>query len=72
MNTAMWEHPATAAHRATLRGWGASEVPPVEKVLACGDTGVGALAAPRDIDAAVRDAIARGVRAAGEAPACAN
>jgi phosphopantothenoylcysteine synthetase/decarboxylase len=44
MNTAMWAHPATAAHLGVLSSWGVGVIPPVEKVLACGDRGVGAMA----------------------------
>jgi phosphopantothenoylcysteine decarboxylase len=44
MNTRMWEHPATAAHVAALVQRGVAVVPPVSKVLACGDVGVGAMA----------------------------
>ena len=51
MNTAMWRHPVTAKHLETLRGWSidTSEqgwvkvLPPIEKVLACGDAGDGAM-----------------------------
>jgi phosphopantothenoylcysteine decarboxylase len=48
MNTAMWEHPATARH---LRQFGLDfpatvVVPPQAKRLACGDVGVGAMARP--------------------------
>jgi phosphopantothenoylcysteine decarboxylase len=57
MNTAMWRHPATAAHLGVLQGWGAAVVPPVEKVLACGDRGVGAMAEVADIVAACRAAV---------------
>ncbi|KAJ1496065.1 flavoprotein [Baffinella frigidus] len=32
MNTAMWEHPATAPHLATLHSWGALSIPPVAKL----------------------------------------
>ncbi len=46
MNTFMWEHPATAIHLKTLEGWYEhfSVVQPTVKKLACGDTGIGALA----------------------------
>ena len=45
MNTKMWEHPATAEHIAKMKGWyDLRLVPPVERKLACGDTGVGAMA----------------------------
>ena len=45
MNTAMWEHPLTARQLRTLREeLGYVVVPPVEKLLACGDRGQGAMA----------------------------
>ena len=40
MNTFMWEHPLTAAHISTLTKFGYTQVPPVSKLLACGDQGV--------------------------------
>ncbi|KAF1820341.1 flavo protein, partial [Dissoconium aciculare CBS 342.82] len=50
MNTAMWEHPVTRKHLAVLEGeWGVANggwievLRPVEKTLACGDTGSGAM-----------------------------
>jgi phosphopantothenoylcysteine decarboxylase len=58
MNTAMWAHPLTAAHLATLAGLGYTIVPPVPKVLACGDVGNGAMAAVADIVAALLQALA--------------
>ncbi len=46
MNTHMWVHPATAEHLKTLRRWypKLTIIPPVEKTLACGDVGIGAMA----------------------------
>jgi phosphopantothenoylcysteine decarboxylase len=44
MNTAMWDHPATFEHLNKITLWGAKIIQPVEKTLACGDTGVGAMA----------------------------
>lgn len=46
MNTLMWTHPATAEHLATLKRWypRLTIIDPVEKTLACGDTGIGAMA----------------------------
>lgn len=44
MNTAMWKHPLTEAHVRVLEAWGWVDVMrPVEKELACGDVGVGAM-----------------------------
>lgn len=69
MNTLMWTHPATeealdklqVKHKNAFfirefdmrQRWGARVVPPVSKTLACGDTGVGAMAAVQDIAAEV-------------------
>ncbi|XP_053609711.1 phosphopantothenoylcysteine decarboxylase isoform X1 [Plodia interpunctella] len=44
MNTRMWQHPITAAQIATLKEWGHEEIPPIEKLLICGDKGMGAMA----------------------------
>jgi phosphopantothenoylcysteine decarboxylase len=44
MNTHMWDHPITSQHIRTLEIWGCRTVWPVEKKLACGDIGIGALA----------------------------
>lgn len=56
MNTAMWEHPVTAEHLRKLSedwavkngGW-IEVIRPIEKELACGDTGSGAMKDWRDI-----------------------
>lgn len=72
MNTAMWGAAAVRANVATLvaRGWWL--VPPVAKRLACGDVGVGGMASPAAIVAAVGDALAtarvRGGGGSGKAP----
>uniref|UniRef100_A0A1I7XNF8 Glutathione-specific gamma-glutamylcyclotransferase n=1 Tax=Heterorhabditis bacteriophora TaxID=37862 RepID=A0A1I7XNF8_HETBA len=45
MNTMMWENPLTFQHRKTLKDLlRFKEIPPMEKELMCGDTGVGAMA----------------------------
>lgn len=56
MNTAMWNHPVTKKHIDVLeREWGVEHggwvqtMRPVEKELACGDTGSGAMADWKDI-----------------------
>ncbi|KKK16574.1 hypothetical protein ARAM_003090 [Aspergillus rambellii] len=59
MNTAMWNHPATGKQLEILRNeWGWSDsnkdgwvyyLPPMEKPLACGDTGNGAMMDWREI-----------------------
>ncbi len=51
MNTAMWRHPVTAQQIKVLEGWGVDNSPdgwmkilrPIEKMLACGDIGDGAM-----------------------------
>lgn len=57
MNTFMWDSPFTAEHLAKLQSLGATIIPPVGKKLACGDVGMGAMAAPEDIAAAVAAAL---------------
>ena len=44
MNTNMWEHALTHKHLNELYQLGITVVSPVEKVLACGDRGMGAMA----------------------------
>lgn len=44
MNTKMWTHPVTAEQIAKLQGWGYTQIPPISKLLMCGDEGVGAMA----------------------------
>jgi len=53
MNSVMWDKPVVQAHVAALRGTGARIVAPVPGDLACGETGVGALATPEAITAAL-------------------
>jgi phosphopantothenoylcysteine decarboxylase/phosphopantothenate--cysteine ligase len=57
METAMWEHPATAAHVETLRARGALFIGPVSGRLASGRQGSGRMAEPADIVAAVSRAV---------------
>lgn len=40
----MWDHPITKTHLDTLSSWGWSVISPVSKLLACKDSGNGALA----------------------------
>ena len=54
MNTYMWDNIITQTHLGTLTSWGAVLIPPISKTLACGDTGVGAMADIKDIVKAVR------------------
>ena len=56
MNTAMWSHPVTAKQLALLeQEWGIGNggwfevLRPMEKMLACGDTGSGAMRDWKDI-----------------------
>jgi phosphopantothenoylcysteine decarboxylase / phosphopantothenate---cysteine ligase len=53
MNVNMWQHPATQANLATLRGRGHTIVEPGAGYLACGMTGPGRLADPEVIAAAL-------------------
>ena len=46
MNTKMYQHPATAASIAKLRGWGVEILETASGVLACGDVGEGRLLEP--------------------------
>jgi phosphopantothenoylcysteine decarboxylase/phosphopantothenate--cysteine ligase len=58
MHSGMWEHAATQQNVETLRSRGAVIVGPVTGPLAHGDEGVGRLAEPEDVVAAVRGAFA--------------
>lgn len=44
MNTKMYNHPLTKKQIDELKSWGYILVPPIEKTLICGDTGIGAMA----------------------------
>lgn len=44
MNTKMYKHPLTTSQISTLKSWGYIEIPVIEKILICGDTGPGAMA----------------------------
>jgi phosphopantothenoylcysteine decarboxylase/phosphopantothenate--cysteine ligase len=58
MNVRMWAHPATQANLATLKARGVSLVGPGEGPMACGEFGMGRLAEPPEILAAIRAALA--------------
>jgi phosphopantothenoylcysteine decarboxylase/phosphopantothenate--cysteine ligase len=58
MHTGMWEHAATRANVDLLRSRGAVVVGPATGPLAHGDEGIGRLADPEDVVAAVRGALA--------------
>ncbi len=59
MHSGMWEHAATRANIELLRSRGAVVVGPVTGPLAHGDEGIGRLAEPDDVVAAVRGTLAR-------------
>lgn len=59
MNTAMWNHPITKTHLEVLRSWGFQVLPPIEKVLVCGDAGMGAMAEVECIAQAVAQLAAK-------------
>ena len=65
MHTEMWENEATRENLATLRARGIVVVDPEEGELAGGDEGVGRLAEPYSIVAAVAEAFAHGRDLAG-------
>ena len=63
MNTAMWEHPVTAGQvRMLEREWSAwfEVLRPVEKTLACGDVGGGAMCEWREIVRVVEERLGLG------------
>ena len=53
MNSSMWAHPVTTEHLDRVKTWGAEVIPPVEKKLACGDFGIGAMASVEEIVRAI-------------------
>jgi phosphopantothenoylcysteine decarboxylase/phosphopantothenate--cysteine ligase len=53
MNVRMWEHPAVQRNLATLRGDGVFFIGPDEGAMACGEHGLGRMAEPDAIAAAV-------------------
>jgi len=61
MNTMMWNHPVTSSHLNLLQSWGVTVVPPVEKVLVCGDKGTGAMAGLDTIQAAIHTATSEAI-----------
>ena len=60
MHTEMWEHPATQANVATLRGRGAVVIEPAAGRLTGADSGPGRLPAPAEIFAIARTLLDRG------------
>jgi len=65
MHSGMWEHPATQANVRALEERGTVVVGPASGPLAAGDEGVGRMAEPEDILAAVEEAASRGRDLAG-------
>lgn len=68
MNTLMWKHPATEHNLALYRMWMVENltiVGPIEKQLACGDVGMGAMAEIVDIVEAIN-----GLASTGEVTEC--
>jgi len=61
MHSGMWEHPATQANVRALQERGTAVVGPASGPLAAGDEGMGRLAEPEDILAAVEDVASRGL-----------
>ncbi len=55
MNTEMWENPAFKRNLAQIQADGATVVPPLTDVLACGETGIGKMAEPATIFAAIEN-----------------
>jgi phosphopantothenoylcysteine decarboxylase / phosphopantothenate---cysteine ligase len=60
MHTEMWEHPATQANVATLRGRGAVVVEPASGRLTGADSGPGRLPEPAELFAVAQRVLARG------------
>lgn len=60
MNSGMWEAPATRRVVATLRSDGRSFVGPATGNLACGDKGIGRMAEPDEILAAMEELLTEG------------
>jgi phosphopantothenoylcysteine decarboxylase/phosphopantothenate--cysteine ligase len=60
MNVRMWEHPATQANLETLKARGVRFVGPGEGPMACGEFGLGRLAEPAEIFAAIEAAFSDG------------
>ena len=57
MNTRMWFHPGVQDNLARLKKWGVIVVEPVNKMLACNDEGMGAMADIADIVRATKEAL---------------
>jgi phosphopantothenoylcysteine decarboxylase / phosphopantothenate---cysteine ligase len=57
MNVRMWHHPATQRNIAQLKADGVTIIDPVEGTMACGEFGIGRVAEPEDIFAAIEQAL---------------
>ena len=58
MNTFMWNHHFTAKHLLVLTNeLGYKTISPISKTLACGDTGVGAMASVDEISRTVMETL---------------
>ena len=55
MNTLMYHHPITNEQLEKFKSWGGNVIYPVEKLLACGDYGTGALPKIEDIVQRIND-----------------
>ena len=62
MNTLMWNNPFTYHQIECMKNFGALTVPPVERKLACGDVGIGAMAPPADIAKTCRELFAKQIQ----------
>jgi phosphopantothenoylcysteine decarboxylase/phosphopantothenate--cysteine ligase len=65
MHSGMWEHPATQANVRALQERGTVVIGPATGPLAAGDEGVGRMAEPEDILAALEEVVSRGRDLAG-------
>jgi phosphopantothenoylcysteine decarboxylase/phosphopantothenate--cysteine ligase len=65
MHSGMWKHPATQANVRALQERGTVVVGPASGPLAAGDEGVGRMAEPEDILAALEEVVSRGRDLAG-------
>jgi phosphopantothenoylcysteine decarboxylase/phosphopantothenate--cysteine ligase len=66
MHSGMWNHPATQANIGTLRERGATIIGPSDGPLAAGDEGIGRMAEPSQIFAAVLSVVSAGKQRAGD------
>lgn len=57
MNTEMYNHPLTSQQLTLVKSWGVQVIEPVEKVLACGDIGKGALPHVSEVIQRIKDTL---------------